>query len=140
MTQQKNFYGQNVYVEFHDARFTKFELTPSGDIVVEFSHLPVYQKETEEHYTIWSYQAVLRLSRVSNLSMDQIQCDWIMEDNLFADDHSLLTSFSDNFEHVRAFEFTLIDGAVIRGNVSTMSLSLTRRGEKSDDWRGPLLQ
>lgn len=57
-------------VEFHDAVIERVEMTRHGDVCIEFSHLPVYRRETPNSCGVWSFHAELRLVGIESFTAE----------------------------------------------------------------------
>lgn len=133
-------------VEFHDATGERVAMTRQGNACIEFSHLPVYRRETPGTCGVWSFRAELQVAGVESFalhgstprdeaeSLDDLAV--IGSDGRRVDPTALLRTGSLTLGSI---ELTwALSGATATFRGGTVSLLLLQPLERVETWTGDL--
>lgn len=134
--------AQPNWIEFHDARIEEtIQLLVDGTVIIPFKHLVAYYKVDASRYEVWSCSARLELADCVEFRLTgSLQPDDSIMDGT-------LTGRVGDVQLIQCIERWITTDKVylafgsdahIEGQVGAVRLSSLRRGERLEDWSGPL--
>jgi hypothetical protein len=132
-------------IEFHDAVVERVEMTRSGTVRIEFSHLPVYRRETPDTCGVWSFHAELRLVGIESFNASGItprhEADSLEDLEVLGSDGRRLdpTALLKGGSRVVAVELTwALSGATAVFRGGSLALTLLEPLRRVETWTGEL--
>lgn len=133
-------------VEFHDAVVERVEVTRTGNVCVEFSHLAIYRRESVDTFGVWSFRAEFRLAGVEAFAADGAtpgdEADTLEDARVLGSDGNPIDSAAlGRGESFALGELELrwaLSGARVAFRGGTISLKLLEQLERIEAWTGEL--
>jgi hypothetical protein len=131
-------------IELHDAEIHQVVMCSTGDVVVAFGHVAVYERREQDKYDLVSYEAELVARGAANLSCpglsaggNVVSC-WFLGDREIGSDVETQLTRTTSMMAGGKVSINLTTGATIGFNCDALGLRLGRRGKVFDTWEGPL--
>lgn len=131
-------------LELHDAIVSHVAMRDTGEAVVAFGHVAVYERQGDELFDVVSYQAELIGERAANLRCPALGSDANSVAQVRIDGSELGSReetrlVTDSTPRIGGLiQVVLSTGEEIVFRCESIKLVLTNRGEPFEKWEGPL--